>query len=303
MATKGNGLWVRLSMDYDDDEAFLYLEHRLQSELLWVRGLAYCKRRNTDGFIPDKALPRLVQHLGLSNPSTYAHDLVQAGLWTLEDDGYSIPSWSRWQTTVGEQEQRRIQRSESGRTGGLRTAHNAGWHVDAPNANCRDCQLSNTTPPEQVLEQVLEHSLEGRSSDLKHRSSKVKPESESESESEKSARARSNVTQEGTAPSERAPTKPETVKMSDWSPTRTQLADIAKRHPTLNVERSLDRFRHYHRRRRGTPDQCWTLWQKWVREDTAAATASPNGDRVASPAHKPVDLTDFDHVNAKEEMW
>ncbi|HEY5200055.1 MAG TPA: hypothetical protein VIJ31_04025 [Acidothermaceae bacterium] len=104
-----NGPYAPLSAFYADDDAIAELDEREddRTELLFVRGLAFCARdAGLDGFVSSVALrtgrvlrrkPRKGQDV-LAN----AEALVKAGLWLPETDGYRFRRWSKWNRTSDE---------------------------------------------------------------------------------------------------------------------------------------------------------------------------------------------------------
>ncbi len=82
---------------------------------LWVRAGAWSMRHLTDGFIPDAVA-------ALHGTSREATALVDSGLWIVVDGGYLFHAWDSRQPSRDEVEERRRQRSEAGRRGGLKSA-------------------------------------------------------------------------------------------------------------------------------------------------------------------------------------
>lgn len=83
--------WCKLSGTYYADPAVLRAGEA--AELLFVRGLSYCREHNTAGHIPAAALPYLVATDGEHRAAA----LVREGLWLTEGDGYQVRSWDKWQ--------------------------------------------------------------------------------------------------------------------------------------------------------------------------------------------------------------
>lgn len=80
--------WVRI-----DDAAMDHPKILLLSDAqcrLWLRGLCYCQKHLTDGFIPDAALKPL---LGKAND---VHRLCEVGLWDVGADGFRVHDFLDW---------------------------------------------------------------------------------------------------------------------------------------------------------------------------------------------------------------
>jgi hypothetical protein len=54
---------------------------------LWIHGLAYCSRNLTDGNIPHAIVPRLCS---IKDAAKAAAELVDAGLWHVTPDGWTV---------------------------------------------------------------------------------------------------------------------------------------------------------------------------------------------------------------------
>lgn len=74
---------------------------------LWVCGLAYGQRLNTD-VIPFKAVPVL----GVTNPNRLAGFLVSAGLWHRTSEGYQIHDFHDFHATPTEREAQQLKRKD-----------------------------------------------------------------------------------------------------------------------------------------------------------------------------------------------
>lgn len=123
--TMSKGLWVKLSVAFFDDDRLLLVG--AESELLFVRGLAWAKRDGS-GFISRGAMVRL--GLGLDDPIQAALRLSEVGLWVAVDSGYRISAWDEWQADS----EVLTRRAEAGSLGNHRR-----WHQDRPSDTCRYC--------------------------------------------------------------------------------------------------------------------------------------------------------------------
>lgn len=119
-------LWVKLYIDFLDDPDLM--EAGIEAELLFVRGLAWGKRKN-DGFIARGALIRL--GLGFSGSVTdLVDDLVSRGLWQIAEGGWKITNWDEFQVTDDQ--------LISKRNAGVLANHRR-WHTTKPSPDCPHC--------------------------------------------------------------------------------------------------------------------------------------------------------------------
>ncbi|HEY9372565.1 hypothetical protein [Streptomyces sp.] len=81
---------------------------------LWVVAGAWSSANLTGGFVPDRALPRLVP-----DGASLAKELVAAGLWKRSKGGYLFHDWTDYNPTAEEEREKRAKRAEAGRKGGL----------------------------------------------------------------------------------------------------------------------------------------------------------------------------------------
>ncbi len=96
---KRNGSYAPLSAHYYKDDAIALAGER--SELLYVRGLAFCADILKDGFISDVQLARF-PGVGMTGLQKRANTLVEVGLWERVDGGYWVKGWSKWNLTMAE---------------------------------------------------------------------------------------------------------------------------------------------------------------------------------------------------------
>ena len=68
---------------------------------LWVRAGSYCGKHLTDGYVPRVMLPML------QGTEHHTIELVTAGLWTQEPDGWQFYDWHRYQDSKDTVEKRR----------------------------------------------------------------------------------------------------------------------------------------------------------------------------------------------------
>jgi hypothetical protein len=132
MSNRRQSLWVKLAVDYFDDERILLVGP--EAELLFVRGLAWAKRQN-DGKVGHGALVRL--GMGLQTPVESAVTLARVGLWVEVPDGWQIANWHEWQVTSDHT----TKRAEAGSVGNHRR-----WHTGNPSPTCRWCLADESHP-------------------------------------------------------------------------------------------------------------------------------------------------------------
>ena len=241
-----SNLYVKLDASYHDDQKIL--EAGEKAELLYVRGLCLAKRILSDGFVADVHLPLF----GLTSAQGRARKLVEVGLWQRDDAarGYWITSWLKHNTSKDE--------VEAIREGGARGNH-VRWHVRErkPSSECPYCiaeGLAPRSPPDSPPD-----------------SPKGIPEAEAEAEAEQPSSPDQTKPKGGSR--KRAHQLPD-----DWSPSDELLAEQRTKHPNVNLERELEKFRN-HWRSKGETRKDWSAtWRNWVikaEEFGGGARASP----------------------------
>lgn len=100
---------------------------------LFVCGLAYCRRYNTDGFIPTAQVPRLSDRKSVKK---LAAKLVTVRLWREVDGGYQVHDFSDWNRTSSS-------RSEAGRK-----AAAARWNRNSADAPTNADAMRNACEPD-----------------------------------------------------------------------------------------------------------------------------------------------------------
>ena len=144
-------LWVKLYIDFLDDPDLM--EAGIETELLFVRALAWGKRKN-DGFIARGALIRL--GLGLSDVAGCVDQLVDRGLWSVVDNGWRVTNWDEFQVSDLQLETKRA---------AAVLANHVRWHKSKPKADCFHC-LSGSDPvgiqeKELEIEKDITNTLDG----------------------------------------------------------------------------------------------------------------------------------------------
>lgn len=89
-------IWVKLDATYVEDERIM--EAGALAELVFVRSLAYCRRRVTDGAVSNAAARSLCSGIPES-PETLIDALVASGLWVVAEVGWRVRSYDSWQQT------------------------------------------------------------------------------------------------------------------------------------------------------------------------------------------------------------
>lgn len=113
---------------------------------LWVVAGAWSSANLTEGFVPDRALPRLIPD---SEP--LARELVSVGLWRRERGGYRFHDWIAYNPTRSEAIAARDRMASGGALGNHRR-----WHVDKgkTDPDCRYCQEKQDRGTDRVPDRV-----------------------------------------------------------------------------------------------------------------------------------------------------
>lgn len=90
--TKPPSPYVPLDMNYVRDPKIRRAGP--DAELLFIRGLAYCKSGSTEGFIGAYDLD--VVAIGLNKVPARVAALVREELWIQTDGGWVVKAWGRW---------------------------------------------------------------------------------------------------------------------------------------------------------------------------------------------------------------
>jgi len=102
---------------------------------LWTRAGSYCAKHLTDGFITHRKADRMCD-----NPATAITELVEAGLWEKDADGYRFHDWHEYQPTREEA----LATSKAKSLGGAVGNHRR-WHVERgkPDPECPYCKAEH----------------------------------------------------------------------------------------------------------------------------------------------------------------
>lgn len=104
------------------------------AELMFYRGLFYARTNQTGGLLPEYDLP--AWSAGLRNVKKSCQYLVRSGLWETCEDGWRIPSWSKWNPTKEQRDELRAKK----RKAAMVSNHRQGRHKIAD----PDCPLCTT---------------------------------------------------------------------------------------------------------------------------------------------------------------
>jgi hypothetical protein len=89
-------VWVKLDATYVEDEKVMAAG--ALAELVFIRSIAYCRRRVTDGFISSSAVRSLT--LGVPDaPEALVEALVVNELWDVCAGGWTVRNYEVWQQT------------------------------------------------------------------------------------------------------------------------------------------------------------------------------------------------------------
>lgn len=139
-----SGLHVPLDVEYAADDKIM--DAGPMAELLFIRGLAFCKRTMSDGKITDRQIASVA--LGIPAPKKHAQRLVEVGLWTRGGDHWLILNWLKYNAPAADIEAARDMAKENG----VRGNHER-WHLDndgvlvKPSPKCPLCR-SMYRPPD-----------------------------------------------------------------------------------------------------------------------------------------------------------
>lgn len=106
-------VWVKLDATYVEDEKVMAAG--ALAELVFVRSIAYCRRRVTDGYVSAAAVRGLV--LGVPEAlEVLVAALVDNGLWDVTEGGWRVRNYEVWQQTkaglAADAERKRLARAE-----------------------------------------------------------------------------------------------------------------------------------------------------------------------------------------------
>lgn len=105
MAERKRKPWYRVQADVDENEKTIPLSDA--AFRVWMCSLAYSKRTQSRGFVPEK---KAIQLAAVTDEVTcdkrvtgdVTGELTRAGLWSEVDGGFSLTSWKKHQTDPAE---------------------------------------------------------------------------------------------------------------------------------------------------------------------------------------------------------
>ena len=131
--------WLKLTDDFPNHPKILILDDA--AFRLHITALCYCARSGTEGFVSVKAVPRL-------GPVVLAPQLVEARLWEPCEGGWEIHNYLDYNLSNEQVEERRAQRAEAGRLGGLaRPKQDAKRPAKRPDNPVSRIPLTRTSSP------------------------------------------------------------------------------------------------------------------------------------------------------------
>jgi hypothetical protein len=114
---------------------------------LFCRALSYCGNHRTDGFVPKTWAQA-------NGTRTERQRLVDAGLWLIDESGYHVVNWTRYQQTRAEVEAMQRERSEAGKKGA-----EARWDGKRHNSSYGKSHNNSDGKEKKTLKKTLTSSL------------------------------------------------------------------------------------------------------------------------------------------------
>ena len=142
------GIFVKLDAEYPSDDEFI--EAGPMAELLYIRGLCFCKRKRLDGVITTRQLAAVAH--GIRNRGAAVRSLIETGLWIETDDGWYISAWLKHNKTAEQ-----IAADQEAKTRASIEGNHAQHHVGPgkkPSYKCPICRENGAPKPEPKPEPV-----------------------------------------------------------------------------------------------------------------------------------------------------
>ena len=92
--------WIKLDENFTENPKIIAAGYA--AAMLYIAGLGYCARNQTDGFIPDVAV---VGMLRSRRCPLLAHKLTTSGLWVVTEGGYFVHDYLEWQRSREQRDQ------------------------------------------------------------------------------------------------------------------------------------------------------------------------------------------------------
>lgn len=86
---------MKLQASYITDNKIVAIDDQ-RAELLYIRGLTFCKQNLTDGFIHKRLIATFAPFTDDVLPKELAAELVRVGLWRAVEDGWVVEAWLDW---------------------------------------------------------------------------------------------------------------------------------------------------------------------------------------------------------------
>jgi hypothetical protein len=112
-------VWVKLDDHIDQHPKIAALDDHAFA--LFVCGLAYCNRNETDGFIPNMVGLGQLRYCD-GNPVPSIRQLERGGLWVQVAGGWQVHDYAQYQPTKQQIEEERAAKQAAGRAGGQAAA-------------------------------------------------------------------------------------------------------------------------------------------------------------------------------------
>jgi hypothetical protein len=254
--------WTKLDDGIYDHPKLLRVEPT--DRLLYVWALCWSNRHGTNGSVPPSALPLLATLAGVANANDAAERLVNAGLWHLGPDGWSVHDFGDYQPSPDKVDQIRQARSEAGRKGGRASAEGrkGGNGSSKPEANAEanaqanhqhdpsNVVKQNPTPSRPVPQETFTSSSRPVYEELSTGRDEDEPIAAPEPDPTTEARARAVAAILGERDSKASPVTVGAPALhvrrcieTRWAVEGAELIALARQHPDLEPEALADRMR------------------------------------------------------------
>lgn len=138
--------WFKFYNDLVDDPRYVAL-----SDAAWtlhIHGMAYCSKNLTDGVIPRGMIRRLC---GTKDPMKAAKELVAAGMWAEDGDGWEVVDYLKGQRSKAQVEaERKANREKMADYRAMKAAKNAGNTSSNDGCNGVTHSVTNAVSGEEV---------------------------------------------------------------------------------------------------------------------------------------------------------
>jgi hypothetical protein len=132
-----SGLYVALDVEYDSDDKMILAGP--MAELLYVRGLAFCKRTMSNGNISRAQLA--VVGRGIPSASRHAATLVEVGAWVITSQGWHVAAWLKRNKSAEE-----IRGDREAKKAASSLANHRRWHTGPDGKASQTCPHCAPSP-------------------------------------------------------------------------------------------------------------------------------------------------------------